>query len=454
MFPLVSLLCWGVLVAVCALIGIIWGRDEGGDQAEVGGLGEYGKYGGLRGFDGFGSSIVGALLILLGLLVIRFGRRRLLALFGSACVVVGILGILYAPILSHKSWVVWLQFIIVIAVLGLIFLMKLWNPLTGLHHRLAKGTGRRRGDRTDNRSSSSHSSPSSAAELTVLSWNVFLRSVASQKFMDNDFKEERVGPIVRAVCDSGADVVCLQEASSTLNYRVHRLIKAARRKGYPYSVCPAPPPVVCRKMVDSGLLILSKLPIESADTIALPSGLGDDALMHKAVQQAVVTTDRARPASSAVRILNTHVQSEYALDTARDHYSKTKAKQYRRIADVVRRGTLPVILCGDLNCDGIGDKDRCERLQKSLAMDSYAPVGQPTIDIRYDPGTGTEIQTEFYVDPPSSTRGTVVPRAMDYIMSSSRRLRIKESRVLDNGGGRLGVRLSDHRPVLATLSKS
>lgn len=412
---------WGVLVGISLLIGVIWGHDQFADGSDAVWLS------------------IGCALILFGLLIIRFGRLRLLAFVGCVLVVLGILSVLYVPILSLKSWVVWIQFVIVIVVLGLILLMKLWNPLTGLHNRLHKSS-----------SSSSSSPPSSSSEIKVMSWNVFLRSVASQKFMDNDFKEERVVPIVGLVSESGADVVCLQEASSTLNYRVHRLIKAARRKGYRYCVCPAAPPIICRKMVDSGLLILSKLPIESADTVPLPSGLGDDALMHKAVQRAVIK-------SPHVCLLNTHVQSEYALDATRDHYSKIKARQYRRIADVVKRNVddddLPVVLCGDLNCDGIGDKDRCDRLRKTLGMASYVPLAQPTIDIRYDQETGAEIQTEFYVNPqsPSSVRGIVVPRAMDYIMCS-KELSIKGSRVLDNNTN-LDVRLSDHRPVLATLLK-
>jgi endonuclease/exonuclease/phosphatase family metal-dependent hydrolase len=439
------ILAWVLLVTVAFVVGCVFGESGGGD-------------------NGLPTTGLGGGLILLGLVILRFGRRRLLALLAFVCIVSGILSILYVPLLRHKSWMVWLQFSLVISVVGLLLLMKLWNRLTGLDHRLMSRS-------LPHRPEGPVDEEGRRPPVRVMSWNVFLRTTASQRFGDNDFKEERVLPIVSFFSGADADVVCLQEASSTLNYRVHRLLKAARRKGYRYWVRPASPPFVCRKLVDSGLLILSKLPLAEARTTALPTGFGDDALMHKAVQEVVV--------DGRLRVLNTHVQSEYSLDS-RDSYSKIKERQYRRIGEVVRGGSrrrgsvgmknttavagMNTVLCGDLNCDAIGDETQCGRLLGSLDMDvDAAPTPRvPTISIRYDKETGKEIQTEFYVAPRrgggkggggDDDTSVVVPRAMDYIMTRGN-LSVSGARVMKpHPRDVLPVMLSDHRPVVADVKE-
>jgi len=123
--------------------------------------------------------------------------------------------------------------------------------------------------------------------ITVLSWNVYLRSVAAEKLLQNDRKEQRVQEVARVASGAGADVICFQEACSTLNFRVHRLQSLLRKRGYAYSLLPriggAP-----SRVVDDGLCIFSKLPMRELQHGRFRSARGPDGFMAKGYRVAEI----------------------------------------------------------------------------------------------------------------------------------------------------------------------
>lgn len=372
------------------------------------------------------------------LISLRFVRSRLLALL-MLLAVFGLIFAAFYPLLKSKSWGVWFSVGLVILVVGTVLTLKFWNRLTGLKTKLP----------------GEHPSTFPAdAKLKIMSWNVFLRTGVSQRLGDNDFKEERVEKIVDAI--RPYDVVCLQEACGTANFRIHRLIKMAKRHGFNYAVAPKDPPLFSRSMVDSGLLILSKVPITQTSSRALPIGLGDDAMMHKALQHA-----RLGP---GIDLYNTHVQSDYSIFN--DAFENCKQKQYTFIADAISRGasgaTGARILCGDLNCNASLTPDRCEEMAKDLGFEGSGILhDQPTCHVIYDE-SGKEVQTVFYKEDAAKSKGSRPdptsphPRMVDYILTRGVQVLDKAHVVeMDEDGGvpDLPTMLSDHLPVACTVGR-
>lgn len=389
-------------------------------------------------------SVVGLGLAVLLIAGMRWVRSRMLALLMILAIFGGLFASLY-PVIRNRSWSVWLSSAAIICVVGTILVLKLWNPLTGLPPAAVHRRGR--------------PALSSPGSIKVLSWNVFLRSVASQRLGQNDYKEERVGHIADAI--RGCDVVCLQEACSTANFRVHRLLKLARANGFRYFVTPASPPIFSRSLIDSGLLLLSRIPISTHGSAGLPVGIGDDAIMHKALQRATI---------GDVDVYNTHVQSDYSVHN--DRFERFKRDQYSFIGKRIRARekaagaeARATILCGDLNCNQLLGGDACSDMIRTLGFDPGENTSQPaaTMSAVYNKNSGEEVQTVFYKDEGRRAKGfggpegsqasaalKVIPRSVDYILQK----RFTQDPKLRSGSvsvPALPVYLSDHRPIKATL---
>ena len=104
--------------------------------------------------------------------------------------------------------------------------------------------------------------------LRVLTYNLFLRPPgtpgSAHGYGSEEFKDERLETFFEML-DSEAgevDVLCLQEVFAFGSFRREALLERAFRHGYCYYMCPPPPPLLDPiKLVDAGLLIVSKHPI-------------------------------------------------------------------------------------------------------------------------------------------------------------------------------------------------
>jgi endonuclease/exonuclease/phosphatase family metal-dependent hydrolase len=99
----------------------------------------------------------------------------------------------------------------------------------------------------------------------------------------------------------GFDVICLQEVFSTLNNRKQKLVKYGAENGFFSFVLPTLPGFLARPMVDSGLLILSRLPIVDSDEHYFSKYFDVDAMSSKGVVFAKIQVE-----NNYLYLFNTH----------------------------------------------------------------------------------------------------------------------------------------------------
>ncbi len=168
---------------------------------------------------------------------------------------------------------------------------------------------------------------------------------------------EGISPVISYIRDSGADMVCLQEAGETFvlhGLKDEKINKAL--KAYPYRVTGASEgrySVVC----------LSKYPVVKWQRIPYPS-LSNSSYWYD-----------IRVGNQMIRLINNHLESNKLNPADKDEYAQvitnvetrefsrlaqnlggkvgaatmTRAVQARAVADAIQASPYPVIACGDFN---------------------------------------------------------------------------------------------------------
>ena len=113
--------------------------------------------------------------------------------------------------------------------------------------------------------------------------------------------------------------------------------------------------VARRKWTDSGLLILSRLPIESQDDMLFPDeAIGLDAGATKGVVYA-----RVRTVERALHVFNCHLQATHT--EGEGDYSLARSQQLKALRNFITKKTFgtrdPWVLTGDFNIDAIATTD-------------------------------------------------------------------------------------------------
>jgi len=315
------------------------------------------------------------------------------------------------------------------ALAAVLFALKRWAWLTGLR-RVAAIAEAGAGD-------SGASQP-----VRVLSWNVYLRSVAREEILDDDAKNLRAARLAdpRLSPLRDADLVCMQEFVATANYRLHRLLDAAPAMGFRAAVTPSAPRLLSPAIADSGLVVLSKLPGPVAVRgRELRGAVGPDRLMAKAVDAITLGTGPGRP---PLLLVHAHMQSGYTrIDDARVEAAKrTQLGQIARawrgpgsaakpagmkgseLGEGATKGS-PRLLCGDLNWDALEPGRHAELMatlqippEADLLLGRKALSARPaTIRVTYDDRTGRELDVNYY-DRRVPDGATRLPRSVDYIL--------------------------------------
>ena len=99
-----------------------------------------------------------------------------------------------------------------------------------------------------------------SGQIRFLNYNIFLRPPPVFNFPHSDYKNQRLELFIENELKNW-DVICFQEVFSTLSTRRNRLIQAAEDQGFAYHALPPNPDLLSYPIIDSGLLILSRLPI-------------------------------------------------------------------------------------------------------------------------------------------------------------------------------------------------
>jgi endonuclease/exonuclease/phosphatase family metal-dependent hydrolase len=209
--------------------------------------------------------------------------------------------------------------------------------------------------------------PDPPVKLRFLHLNVFWRPL-----MIHPFKEEYMAERSLLLVDriGNYDVVCLNEAFQFGSNIVANFVKAADAIGFKYVVSGHTVPILSRKVLDSGVLILSKYPITKTDATVYEQGCSYDAFAAKGAVYARVNIGERN-----VHVFATHLQASYEIVTTVDFGVRVSqsANLQRLVAECID-GSSPddtIILLGDMNIDSIGERSEYTTLLQTLTIPGY-----------------------------------------------------------------------------------
>ena len=139
-------------------------------------------------------------------------------------------------------------------------------------------------------------------KIKILTYNIFMRPYGI-KTNKSDHKEERLSEIIEKIKDH--EIVCFQEAFDTFTHRHNKLIEESRKVGFKYFTNGSPPGLLSPFLIDSGLLILSKVPIVYSEFHYFKPGSYEDALAQKGILYAKIDIGE----SNFVHIFTLHTQA-------------------------------------------------------------------------------------------------------------------------------------------------
>lgn len=96
-------------------------------------------------------------------------------------------------------------------------------------------------------------------KVKLLTYNVFMRPYFI-KNNEDDHKETRLKMLLHFFKDY--DILCIQEIFDVFTHRRQKLLRKAAKIGFRYFVQADPPGLFEPFLIDGGVLILSKYPIE------------------------------------------------------------------------------------------------------------------------------------------------------------------------------------------------
>ena len=195
--------------------------------------------------------------------------------------------------------------------------------------------------------------------IRLLSYNTFLRPppVGSS----TDYKDARSKKMVEETI-ADFDIVCLQELFGSYTSRREKFIANAKRlhKFEYHSKCPIPS-LICScftaggfKVIDGGLVTLSKHNIVEEKFVAFTRGCESDKLAKKGVLYSKVLVGQESGTPAFLNVFSTHTQASYTF-TADDASSQVKKSQVDELCSFVssvfdeKKLSGPVIITGDFN---------------------------------------------------------------------------------------------------------
>lgn len=209
--------------------------------------------------------------------------------------------------------------------------------------------------------------PEKEVQLYLLTWNVQFLPRSMQIFSKALRKKQRVRlPWVIEHCQSiDYDVIVFQEV---FDRPILKHLQKALQVDYPYQVAPLRQ---AGRWTSSGVLIVSKHPMEKVGGVVYPKGVSVDAWASKGC-----TLVRLNKNGEGIYIAGTHLQA--------GRKAKAQAQrliQYRAIHELIethtKTNTCPIIITGDFNTrasDRIAYHEMLEVLQaKDQAIDDPRP---------------------------------------------------------------------------------
>ena len=194
--------------------------------------------------------------------------------------------------------------------------------------------------------------------IRILSYNMFIRPPGITTH-GNDYKNERLRYFFENIIND-YDVICLQEIFGTFSNRRQMLITEAKNRGFDYHLYSVKPPFnFCGDffVVDGGLLILSRFPIEACNRLVFQKGKNNDSFAAKGV---IHTRIKLNNIIGSIDVYNLHLQSM-------DKHEKERLYQldlFRMFFKTTHNPTSIAFVSGDFNMNGKNESTYLKLLNK------------------------------------------------------------------------------------------
>lgn len=233
---------------------------------------------------------------------------------------------------------------IVVLLLSVILMLKFWINIFGVKNKIVEEV------QLEN-----------VKRIKILSLNIYMRTWSVY-----DNKNSRLKEFVTKRLDK-FDIVCLQEMFGVFTFRCNYLVDRARELGFKYTFTGRNQKVMSLKVIDSGLVILSKFPIINAEFLAYNSGIYVDSYAEKGFQHCVISVN-----GKELNLVNTHLQSGYKLNDIKAE--KVRLDQINQLGNWLKKKSLngPLVVCGDMNINV--DTEEYVRMIKILEMNNQSDV--------------------------------------------------------------------------------
>ena len=275
-----------------------------------------------------------------------------------------------------------------------------------------------------------------SASISFLTYNLWGAPFAKKR-------KQRFPRAAEKIAEVGADIVALEEVfEGCLVPNEPKYI--LRGTQYPYYV-EGPMSKKFPRCVDSGLMILSKFPIQERAEVKYKSCAGADCFSHKGVVYARIQV----PVLGDIDVYATHTN-------ASDKHADVRLKQTKQIVDFVRQhsgdGKRPVVFMGDLNA--APDSEEIRMLRDELSFrDSHQEFVETHVvtQTEYDGFTCDPLRNANLFSRPHQGR-----KRIDYIFvrdpdGFNSPVEIAKSRMMFEERGYRNRQLSDHFGVISNL---
>ncbi|TPX62998.1 hypothetical protein PhCBS80983_g00178 [Powellomyces hirtus] len=232
-----------------------------------------------------------------------------------------------------------------------------------------------------------------ATGARILAYNFYLRPPPIQYEWHADYKQARLGHFIQTALDQ-FDIMAMSETFGTLTSRRSRLIDAAAKKGLKYWAHGPERNWWRGKMVDSGLLVLSRYPIVKSDAIEYVVGTGPDSWAAKGILYTQILVTDKHHRESRIHLFTSHLQATYIKnENGDDLYSEAatiRVQQFNLMRSYIAGSlvdnnynatTDAVLMAGDFNVPGAPfgwqpEKDSREylRMLETLRQDNGTVV--------------------------------------------------------------------------------
>ncbi len=191
-----------------------------------------------------------------------------------------------------------------------------------------------------------------SCSIRVLTYNIWLRPPGISESCSGDHKDERMEEFLREQLPK-YDILAFQEFFGSWSNRRRRFLDSAYRQGFHYSFCSqavrSPWSGYGLKLVDGGLLLLSRFPLQRCEELIYSASTYTDSLAQKGVLYARVSL----PQGLNLDLFVTHLQANYE---GGDHWEIQQA-QLRQLRAFIQDRHQPVdavgLLLGDMNVDAL-----------------------------------------------------------------------------------------------------